>query len=120
MFKIDTKNGFYVISSACTNIDENFVRSFQDKLNEHCKGKMSTILHLEACKEIDTAMANQLQQWQDYAVKEKQSFAICAEQRDLYTSLQKLQNDHELNLSPSLAEAIDLVSMEILERELLG
>jgi hypothetical protein len=97
-----------------------FTPEMAEKLTTMCQelreqGR-SVIVDAHEIVDIAPGALDKLEDWQTEAYNKNTSWAMARLKKSLYPK----NSDIELNLTPSLEEAIDLVAMEIIERELLG
>jgi hypothetical protein len=100
--------------------DGQFTPELADKLDLICQEmrKQGRSVIIDAHKIVDIAPTalDKLAEWQKAAYNVKTSWVMASLKKHLCSST----NEIELNITPTLEEAIDLVAMEIIERELLG
>jgi anti-anti-sigma regulatory factor len=119
-FKIDTKEKFNEItildSNLPANMTDNIAGMFTDYLQNDVK---NIVLSLEPVISIDLEAAKEIASIQQTFYENQASFVICG----LQPQVEKFLAEHELleqmNTTPSLSEAWDIVQMEEIERELL-
>jgi|GEM_PF-572722 anti-anti-sigma regulatory factor len=79
------------------------------------------ILDMQACQSADPQqLADQLFALHEIFYKNNNSFVIVNLPAEIYKVLKKLDEDMTLNITPTLAEAVDIIQMEMLERDLLN
>jgi len=88
-----------------------------DKSREHDK---SVILDFKQVNVIQTEFVDFLAQTHETMYLDNLSFVLCEVAGNLKQQVQEADLEDRLNIAPTLIEAIDIVSMEVLERELLG
>jgi anti-anti-sigma regulatory factor len=118
-FKIDTKEKIVVFCPQEAALDANLSDDFTATVTAlpELKGR-NLILDLALVQKTDTAGIEAILTVYRYVYDNKFSCAITGLNSALTTGLRAAGGDM-LNLAPTLAEAIDLVMMEELERELL-
>lgn len=118
--KIDTKEKIYVITIQETELTANMTEQIQESLLIYSKiPTKNVILNVEDINNIDDAAAETLINIQQSYYEQGASFVICNLQSSL---LQKLDSTGLLELMnevPSLLEAMDIIHLEEIERELL-
>lgn len=119
-FNIDTKENFNVISSLFDAFDSQTFNDMTVFLEENDSLGTNLIFDISTTKEMDTAAMQLLSTFQEGYYGLGKSFVICCDNEDLYAEFQTLFPTDTINITPTQAEAIDIVSMEILERELMG
>ncbi len=114
-YKIDTKEKFDIITPDLSH----FEHRMADELQRHCeqlqKNDKSAIIDFSQVSSLDQEVADEIMQMHEHFYANNLSFVLCRLSADLKNIFRT-----ELNITPTLDEAIDIVSMEGLERELLG
>jgi len=119
-FKIDTKNTFTTIMPPKGPINAKLAGELQAKVEEmRQSGSKNFIVDLWLCLEIDKAAINELVALHEESYGLGQSIVFTGINEHVMAILKK-EEGLPINLAPRMDEAIDIISMEILERELLG
>lgn len=118
--KIDTKEKFNEISINETNLSANMTGELHKSLTPLLQSEIkNVVLSLAAVENIDNACAREIASLQQIFYENNASFVICG----LQASVQKLLDEYglldQVNITPTLSEAWDIVQMEEIERELL-
>ena len=89
---------------------------------EECtnNGSVNFIVDMQNCKTADNTSLQKLHAVHQNCYEEQKSFVITGMNIDLLAIAKELDIADELNIAPTMIEAVDIVSMEILERDLLG
>ena len=120
-FKIDTKDAFSVISPATDTINAKMTVELYKKCAEtRQNGSNNLIIDLSACENADTDAIEALLALHEESYANARSLVFTGINAPIMATLKELEADMLLNIAPSMVEAVDIVSMEILERELLG
>jgi len=120
-FKIDTKNTFTIIMPAEGPINANLTGALHEKLEEmRQSGSKNFILDLQQCGETDNTSIGEFIRLHEESYSLDQSLVFTCINEPVMAAIKKVEADLLLNIAPSMDEAIDIISMEILERELLG
>jgi len=119
--KTDTKEKFHVISVAATNLSANMTEELCTDLNNYLHQEIkNVILKLINVKEMDEESGESLVKIQQKFYESGASFVFC----ELFPSLETFLDDKGLlelmNITPTESEALDIIQMEEIERELLG
>ena len=119
-FKIDTKEKFHQITILETNIPANMTDEIDGMFTGYLQNDVKNIvLSMDAVASIDIAAAEMIALLQQRFYENQASFVICG----LQPQVEKVFIDADLldqmNTTPSLSEAWDIVQMEEIERELL-
>ncbi len=118
-FKIDTKPTYSVITPVDTAIDANMTAALSDKCQELAKsGSTNYIVDLQNCTTADNTSLDDLVQMHENCYNNSQSLVFTGVQGGVMQQLQNAELDTVLNIAPKMIEAVDIVSMEILERDL--
>lgn len=120
-FKIDTKDSFSVISPVADTIDAKMTDALATKCNEiRQNGSSNIIVDLKSCQNADADALNELVALHESSYAASQSLVFTGMTTTVMNAFKENETDLLLNMAPSMAEAVDIISMEILERELLG
>ena len=120
-FKLDTKEKFREITP--------FEPVFTAILAEHLCNQMpnwmaeapyNVILNLENIHTLESAAAERFTYWQQEFYENNRSFVFCNIQPAVQTQLENFDLIDELNITPTLSEAWDIVQIEEIERELMS
>lgn len=118
-FKIDTKEKFTEILLSEPVITAIMTDKI-DKMLSECieKPEKNLVLSLKGVAEIDNNVGIQLLDWQTRFYDRRQSFVLC----ELSPAIEAAWDEdgllEQLNVTPTLSEAWDIVQMEEVEREL--
>ena len=120
-FKIDTKDSFTTIMPLETGISAKMTGELVVMMEEmRQSGSKNFIIDLQHCLEIDENVVHELIALHEESYGQEQSLVFTNIKDKVLSVLKKNESDLLLNIAPTMIEAIDIVSMEILERELLG
>ncbi len=120
-FKIDTKDAFTTIMPLEKEISAKLTGGLRVKLEEmRQSGSNNFIIDLQQCEEIDANVVPELITLHEESYGLGQSLVFTELNDKIISALKKSESDLLLNIAPKMIEAIDIVSMELLERELLG
>lgn len=117
--KIDTREKFHVITILESSLPANMTEEMK-KLRSGLPDKnvKNVIINMKDIENLDKAAAEQLLAAQQQAYEGNSSFVICALQPQLKQFLDKEELLDLLNHTPTVSEAMDIVQMEEIEREL--
>ncbi len=120
-FKIDTKPTYTVITPDSGDLSVNLAEEIRQKVEEATKtGSHNFVIDLQNMISMDMAAGNVLLDLHHYIYSNAGSL-VFTELEDCVTQTMKQGQYHlSLNLTPTLIEAVDIISMEVLERDLLG
>lgn len=120
-FKIDTKTTYEVITPITNSLNANLTEALGIKLEELTKnGSKNFIIDLHNCLNADNESLKQLAQLHELCYNNHQSLVFTNLQEDIAQILQKEDIADTINVAPTMIEAVDIISMEILERDLFN
>ena len=120
-FKIDTNDNYTVISPVSERLDENLTEALFKKWTELVKtGVNNIIVDINPCSSADEQVMGSLVKLHESFYNEGHSIVFTNLQRGVKELLQKHESFHDINIAPTIDEAIDIISMEMLERDLLN
>ena len=120
-FKIDTKDTFTIITPLNEAIDAKMTGALGAKCEEmRQSGSNNFIIDLENCKTIDKTCVSELIALQGASYDMDLSFVYTKANDGITKTIRDEDEDFIINLAPRMDEAIDIISMEILERDLFN
>ncbi len=120
-FKIDTKESFTIIMPPNATIDAKLATGLQEKCEEmRQRGSKNFIIDLNGCPEMDKNAIIGLIALHEESYGLDQSLVYTGVNKQCMSLLREDETDLLINIAPSMKEAIDIVSMEILERNLFN
>ena len=120
-FKIDTKDTFCIITPLAGQLNAKLTGAIWGKCEEmRQSGSNNFIIDLQHCTSADEESIKELVRMHEesYGMEQSQVFTGINEQ--IMSMIKKDETDLLINITPRMDEAIDIISMEILERDLLG
>ncbi len=119
-FKIDTKEKFREIVPVQPVLTAILAEELAREMPVWMENApFNLILDLANVNEIEDSSAAILEEWQDKFYQNHLSFVICNLHQSLEDKLDELGILENLNVTPTLSEAWDIVQIEEIERELL-
>ncbi len=120
-FKIDTKDTFTVITPAAEAIDAKLA----DLLAKECallrqKGSKNFIVDLQFAQTLNAEAIDMLADLNEDCYSSDESLVFTGITAPVMAVIKEHEADLLLNIAPKMIEAVDIVSMEILERDLLS
>lgn len=118
-FKLDTKEQYTVITPQTNMLDAQLAANLAvqcQQLSE--KGDNNFIIDLEECIEVHPDFLIPLTELSALCYEQGQSFVLVHPPSAMIQIIKSENAIDSLNYAPTLIEAIDIVSMEILERDL--
>ena len=120
-FKIDTKDTFTIITPITDKINANLTGPLQEKcIQTRQSGSNNLIINLQHCVEIDKTTVPQLIKMHEDSYSREQSLVFTQVNEKVMAILKEDETDLLINIAPRMDEAIDIISMEILERDLFS
>ncbi len=120
-FKIDTKDIYTLIIPVYGQIDANLTEAVSKKRAELGQSvSQNLIIDLSSCTSGDAAAYHQLIKLHTDCYSQNHSIVFTHVNDSILEDFKKNNIDTALNITPTLIEAIDIISMEMLERDLLS
>lgn len=120
-FKYDTKPTYIVITPATTHIDANMTASLRQNLQKTTgDGNDNYIIDLQNCTSADNSSPEQFEELHNICYENNRSLVFTGLQENILKLLKNNDIVDVINIAPTMQEAIDIISMEILERDLLS
>lgn len=120
-FKLSTKEKFAQIELEETSLSANMTAELDNLLSECVKmPEKNIVLSLKPVIEVAPEAALVLLDWQSRFYELKQSFVLCELSGQLENRWEEDGILEQLNTTPTLSEAWDIVQMEEIERELFS
>jgi len=118
-FKIDTKKTYTHIIPVAEQIDANLTGAIRQKWNNTGQsGRLNLIVDLQGINQIGDNALEELRTLQEDFKKNRQSIVFMGLPEQHISHFRRTGEEVAINIVPSLAEAVDIVNMEILERDL--
>lgn len=120
-FKIDTKQSYIILTPISNCLDAALTAAIRQKWSE-LTGSVSNnlLIDLHNVVETDDSAADLLSQMHEEWYMADQSLVFTNLQDSVAATIRKRDEDGILNIAPTLEEAVDIISMEILERDLFS
>lgn len=119
-FKLSTKEKFHEIDINETALSANLTADFYESIAAFLeKEPFNIILLFSNVNQIDEATAQHLKELHQLFYTNEQSFVLTEINKQVLDTLISANIADELNITPTLSEAWDMVQMEEVERELL-
>jgi len=120
-FKIDTKTNYTVITPESADLSVNLAEVIRQKVDEATESDSHNfVIDLRHVSHMDMSSGNVLLDMHHSLYNKGCSLVFTALEDTVMQTMKKGQYHLSLNLTPTLNEAIDIISMEVLERDLLG
>ncbi len=120
-FKIDTKTNYTVINPVSNMLDANLAAAISEKCRELSGiGSRNYIIDLSECRKADASAFGELISLHEYCYEQECSLVFTGLDRGIMEEHKGSEWVYQLNIAPTMAEAVDIISMEILERDLFS
>ena len=120
-FKIDTKPTYVQITPITNHADANLTVALSQKCKELTEsGSDNFVIDLHNCLDADNAALSNLADMHAGLYNNNQSLVFTNVQLEVLNALKQTEIDSVINIAPTTIEAVDIISMEILERDLFG
>ena len=120
-FKIDTRDTFTVITPETTEITVNLTGELQRRMEEmRQSGSRNFIIDLQHCMSVTEGAIEKMVAMHEESYAGDASLVFTGVAGTVMASLKESESDLLLNIAPKMIEAIDIISMEILERDLFN
>ncbi len=120
-FKIDTKPTYTVITPGSGDLSVNMAEVIRQKVEElKALGSHNFVINLQNLTSMDMAAGDVLLDLHNNIYNNEYSLVFIVSDESINQTMKKGQYHLSLNLAPTLIEAVDIISMELLERDLLG
>lgn len=118
-FKIDTSESYARIAPLGTNLNVNMAAAIEEHATQLTEnGIPNFMIVLSACQTAEDAAFESLAKWHEQCYSEGRSLVFTGLQDAVRKQLRQLELDDALNITPTEIEAIDIINMEILERDM--
>ena len=119
-YNIDTKENFDIITPINDLFNQDLAEEIQQFLSASILKNRSAIIDFSSIQSIENNLNQTIIDWHHKMYDSNLSFALCEMNDEVKKSMQENDEFDILNITPKQIEAIDIVAMEGLERELLG
>lgn len=120
-FKIDTKPTYTVITPESGDLSVNLAEVIRQKVDEATEnGSQNFVVDLQNISSMEMVSGNTLLELHHAVYARGGSLVFTGLEDCVIQTMKQGQYHLSLNLTPTLIEAIDIISMEVLERDLLG
>lgn len=119
--KLDTKEKFHVITVLESSLTANMTAELETTFATLTQNDVKNfIVDMEPVERIDLEASKKLADMQQNSYENGHSFVICGIRPEVETFLDEAELLELLNITPTLSEAMDIVQMEEIERELFN
>jgi anti-anti-sigma regulatory factor len=120
-FKIDTKDTFSVITPSAGAITVKMTGELSetfDKMRQ--SGSRNYIVDFQNCETMEAEAIERLISLHETCYSQNESLVFTGIKSNVLAALKQAEADTVINIAYKMVEAIDIISMEILERDLFG
>lgn len=119
--KTDTKEKFHVITVTNATLTADMAAELSDLLLNYLQNDVkNVILNLKELQSLDELAAEKLVKLQQNFYENNSSFVICEIAKPVEDFLDSVNLLEIMNITPTESEAMDIVQMEEIEREMFG
>ena len=119
--KTDTKEKFHVITVQESAMSADMAAKLTDLLLLYLQNDVkNVILNLKELQSLDEISAEKLVKLQQNFYEKNSSFVVCEIQKPIEDFLDSVNLLEIMNTTPTQSEAMDIVQMEEIEREMFG
>lgn len=120
-FKIDTKDSYTLITLSENVLNVKLAEILtQECINIRQNGRANIIIDLSSVSTIETDAIDQMLVMHEESYSNDDSLVFTGIHPSLLAGFKEKEADMILNIAPRLIEAIDIVNMEILERDIMN
>jgi anti-anti-sigma regulatory factor len=118
-FKIDTRDTYVLIAPIGEHLSVNMAAMLEERAAQLAdNGPGNALIDLQACHTADEPAIEALATWHETSYSEGRSLVFTGIQPGVMEVIKEAQLDGAINIAPTEIEGIDIISMEIIEREL--
>ena len=118
--KIDTREKFTIITLDSDFSSDNLTAEFKELIHLQLQHKTNIVINLKNIARLDEAAIEELAALQEQFYAQNISFVLCGIVPAVLAVIKEMELDDVMNITPTETEALDIVQMEEVERELLG
>lgn len=120
-FKIDTKPTYTVITPEKADLSVILAEEIRQKVKDATETEgHNFVIDLSNIENMDRTSGDVLLDLHNELYNNGRSLVFTSMNENVMNTMKKGQYHLSLNLAPTMIEAIDIISMEVLERDLLG
>ena len=120
-FKIDTRDTYVHIEAPTTDINADMTSALEELVGRlRQNGSRNYLIDLSACQNADTTGLKNMLQIQERCYGDGQSLVSTGISKAVQERAKELGIVELWNAAPTEIEAIDIINMEVLERDLFG
>ena len=110
-----------ILTPVSSSLDANLTDAIRQKWESLAEsGSQNLILDMQNCTVADETAYDDLLTLHEFGYENDRSCVNTGLQNEVFQSMKEKELHHTLNIAPTIIEAVDIVSMEILERDLFN
>ncbi|MBK7763228.1 MAG: STAS domain-containing protein [Bacteroidetes bacterium] len=118
-YKIEARTDFDIITPLYAKMDSTLTEQLNDLIDDSIENSRSLVIDFVHIEELNEEEVKVIERMHNELYQQNLSFVICHVNAACRKQIAELELEHVLNVTPTQIEAIDVVSMEGLERMLL-
>lgn len=120
-FKFDTKTTYTIITPVADVLDVNLTENLEQKITSYnVEGANNFVVDLKNCSSADNKSFSKLAELHGWCYENARSLVFTGVCSAIMSDFQQYDMTESLNIAPTYEEAADIISMEILERDLMA
>lgn len=119
-YKIDTRENFDIITPLYPDFDTILSGQLNELVDDSRENGRSLLIDMVHIHQLSEENLRLLETLHHEMYEDSLSLVFCHLHSACRQAIAEASLEHVLNITPTIAEAIDIISMEGLERELLG
>jgi len=119
-YKINTRENFDIITPLYAQFDSKLSDQLNDLVDDSSENGRSLLIDFAQIQDMSKDNIKLLESLHHEMYNRQLSFVLCHLHTPCKRMIAEYELEHTLNMAPTLVEAVDIISMEGLERDLLG
>jgi anti-anti-sigma regulatory factor len=119
-YKIDTKEHFDIITPLCAQFDSILSDQLNELVDDSRENARSLLIDFSQIETMTDENVRLLEALHNEMYNDNLSFILCHMHISCKKTVAENELEHLLNMVPTMNEALDMINMEGLERELLN
>ena len=119
-YKIDTKEHFDIITPLCAQFDSILSDQLNELVDDSRENARSLLIDFSQIETMTDENVRLLEALHNEMYNDNLSFILCHMHISCKKTVAENELEHLLNMAPTMNEALDMINMEGLERELLN
>lgn len=120
-FKFDTKTTYTIITPVADVLDVNLTENLEQEITSYnVEGGNNFVIDLQNCTSADNKSFDKIAALHGWCYENARSLVFTGVCSAIMSDFQQYDMTESLNIAPTYEEAADIISMEILERDLMA